>query len=177
MGKRVNFSGRSVISPDPIMDMDEIGIPYSVAMNLTVQEKVQPHNIKDLSERVRNGSGNIHGAETLITEDGESIQLEHCQHRADLRLMYGMTVERYLRDGDYVVFNRQPSLHRMGMMGHRVRLMPGMTFRLNLACNNPYSARCSTNPLYLHHLLSRRMFPGTLRTPSGHNAARRPRRC
>ena len=135
MGKRVNFSGRSVISPDPIMDTGSIGVPYSIAKNLTIQESVQPHNIAELTQRVHNGPDDIFGAATVIHGDNEAIHLRCCDDRSSIRLKYGMTVERYLKDGDYVIFNRQPSLHRMGMLGHKVQLMPGLTFRLNLACN------------------------------------------
>lgn len=154
MGKRVNFSGRSVISPDPIMDVDEIGVPYSIACCLTIQEKVQPHNIADLTARVHNGPTDVLGAETLIDDTGECIQLSSCANRESLRLKYGMTVERYIRNGDYVVFNRQPSLHRMGMLGHRVVLMPGLTFRLNLSCNNPYNADFDGDEMNVHVIQS-----------------------
>ena len=41
-------------------------------------------------------------------------------------------VERHLRDDDLVIFNRQPTLHKMSMMGHRVKILPWSTFRLNL---------------------------------------------
>ena len=112
MGKRVNFSGRSVISPDPIMDASQIGVPYEIARSLTVQERVQPHNIVEMTERVHNGPTSLRGAETLLLENGESIQLASCKDRKAIRLKYGMVVERYLKDGDYVIFNRQPSLHR-----------------------------------------------------------------
>ena len=112
MGKRVNFSGRSVISPDPIMNADQIGIPYSIARCLTVQETVQPRNISELTERVHNGPTSVVGAETLITESGESVQLGSCKERHKIRLRYGMVVERYIKNGDHVIFNRQPSLHR-----------------------------------------------------------------
>lgn len=55
-------------------------------------------------------------------------------------LNYGMIVERNLENGDYVLFNRQPTLHRMSMMGHRVRILPYNTFRLNLSVCTPYNA-------------------------------------
>lgn len=150
MGKRVDFSARSVITPDPVMDVDEVGIPYKVAMAMTVPVRVNMHNIEDLTRRVENGPYHIFGAEMLTTSNGVSITLAHCENRDKIRLQFGWIVERFLTDGDIVIFNRQPSLHKMGMMGHRVCLMPGNTFRLNLCCANPYNADFDGDEMNLH---------------------------
>ena len=139
MGKRVDFSARSVITPDAVMDVDQVGIPYKVAMCLTIPERVTSTNIEDLTNRIVNGPNHINGAENVITTSGTMINLAHCENREKIRLQYGWIVERFLRDNDIVIFNRQPSLHKVGMMGHRVKLMHGQTFRLNLCCANPYS--------------------------------------
>ena len=125
MGKRVDFSARSVITPDAVMDIDQVGIPYKIAMSLTIPERVTSHNIKELSKRVLNGPTKMFGSENVITSTGTMINLSTCENRENIRLQYGWIVERFLQDDDIVVFNRQPSLHKMGMMGHRVKLMPG----------------------------------------------------
>lgn len=150
MGKRVDQSARSVITPDAIMDPDEVGVPYSIATSVTVPERVSSSNIDHLTRRVQNGPNNIDGAESVVTLDGTVIHLEFCQSRHSLRLQYGWVVERYLQDNDYVIFNRQPSLHKMGMMGHRVKLMPGSTFRLNLCCASPYNADFDGDEMNMH---------------------------
>ncbi len=150
MGKRVDFSARSVITPDAVMDVDEVGIPHKIAMSLTIPERVTMHNIRSLTDRVVNGPTHLHGAETIITTSGITIQLALCQERDKIRLQYGWVVERFLTDGDIVIFNRQPSLHKMGMMGHRVKLMQGLTFRLNLCCANPYNADFDGDEMNLH---------------------------
>jgi len=150
MGKRVDFSARSVITPDAIMDVDQVGIPEKVAMSLTVPERVTSVNIESLTQRVVNGCHHIFGAESVITTNGVMINLNHCENREKIRLQYGWIVERYLQDDDIVVFNRQPSLHKMGMMGHRVKLMKGSTFRLNLCCANPYNADFDGDEMNLH---------------------------
>lgn len=150
MGKRVDFSARSVITPDAVMDVDEVGIPYKVAMAMTVPVRVTSYNIEYLTRRVSNGPTDILGAETVITANGVMINLAHCDNRDKIRLQFGWVVERFLTDGDIVIFNRQPSLHKVGMMGHRVKLMPGNTFRLNLCCANPYNADFDGDEMNLH---------------------------
>ena len=150
MGKRVDFSARSVITPDAVMDVDQVGIPYKVAMALTVPERVTSCNIEQLTLRIANGPHDIFGAENVITSNGVMINLAHCENREKIRLQFGWIVERFLCDGDVVIFNRQPSLHKVGMMGHRVKLMPGNTFRLNLCCANPYNADFDGDEMNLH---------------------------
>lgn len=150
MGKRVNFSARSVITPDPIMDVDQVGVPYKIAMSLTVPERITPSNICEMRERVLNGNKHSHGAECIITSDNQVIQLDSCKNRTQIRLQYGWVVERFLKNDDYVIFNRQPSLHRMGMMGHRVVLVSGSTFRLNLSVANPYNADFDGDEMNMH---------------------------
>lgn len=150
MGKRVDFSARSVITPDAMMDVDEVGIPIKIAMCLTVPERVTSENIEALTKRVQHGSNHVSGAATVITNTGVMISLSHCESREKIRLQYGWIVERFLQDEDVVIFNRQPSLHKMGMMGHRVKLMQGLTFRLNLCCANPYNADFDGDEMNLH---------------------------
>jgi DNA-directed RNA polymerase II subunit RPB1 len=150
MGKRVDFSSRSVISPCPYMDIDCVGVPEKIAVLLTFPEKVTKYNIETLTDRVKKGAGVILGAETIITTEGKVIQLNFCKKNEDLSLKPGDIVERYLQDNDIVVFNRQPSLHKMGMMAHRVKLMDGYTFRLNLVCTSSYNADFDGDEMNLH---------------------------
>ena len=69
---------------------------------------------------------------------------------ARLSLQYGWKVERHIIDGDFIIFNRQPSLHKESMMGHRVRVMPYSTFRLNLSVTSPYNADFDGDEMNLH---------------------------
>ena len=150
MGKRVDFSARSVITPDALMDVDEVGIPEKIAAMLTIPERVNAENIERLTQRVHRGSNHVDGADNVVTTSGVMINLASCQNRNKIRLQYGWIVERYLCDGDVVIFNRQPSLHKMGMMGHKVKITPGLTFRLNLCCANPYNADFDGDEMNLH---------------------------
>jgi len=150
MGKRVDFSSRSVISPCPYMDIDCVGVPEKIAKMLTVPEKVTEYNIEELSKRIVNGYNNINGAENIITTDGKIIQLQYCKDIESISLKPGDTVERFLKNNDIVVFNRQPSLHKMGMMAHRVRLVKGLTFRLNLVCTSSYNADFDGDEMNIH---------------------------
>lgn len=114
MGKRVDFSARTVITGDPNLDLDEVGVPHSIARNLTYPERVTPYNITYLQELVRNGPNEYPGARYVIRDTGDRIDLRY-NKRTDTFLQYGWIVERHLKDGDYVLFNRQPSLHKMSM--------------------------------------------------------------
>lgn len=130
MGKRVDFSARTVITGDPNLSIDQVGVPRSIAKNLTFPETVTPYNIDILQQMVQNGTEHP-GAKYVIRENGERIDLRYSKRGGDVHLQYGYKVERHLLDDDLVIFNRQPSLHKMSMMGHRVKIMPYSTFRLH----------------------------------------------
>ncbi|HIQ03328.1 MAG TPA: DNA-directed RNA polymerase subunit A', partial [Desulfurococcales archaeon] len=133
-GKRVDFSARTVISPDPNLSINEVGVPIDVAKILTVPERVTPWNINELRKYVINGPYKWPGANYIVRPDGRRVDLRFVKDRKALAetLAPGFIVERHLKDGDIVLFNRQPSLHRMSMMAHRAKILPGKTFRLNL---------------------------------------------
>ena len=149
MGKRVDFSARTVIGPDPNLRLDQVGVPRSIALNLTYPEIVTPFNIERLATLVRNGPENHPGARYVIRDDGVRIDLRY-GNRDELVLQPGFIVERHLADDDVVLFNRQPSLHKMSMMGHRVKVMPFSTFRLNLSVTTPYNADFDGDEMNLH---------------------------
>jgi DNA-directed RNA polymerase II subunit RPB1 len=154
MGKRVDFSSRTVISPDSVMDADQIGIPHAAALKLTFVDTVTSYNIARLRERVRKGSGVIDGAKSITKHNGQQISLEMCKNRGNIRLQMGWSVERYMQDGDTVLFNRQPSLRKKSIMAHSVVLMPGRTFRLNLSCTGPYNGDFDGDEMNMHMLQS-----------------------
>ena len=117
MGKRVDFSSRSVITPDPNIGIDELGVPYKIAMNLTYPEIVTEYNINKLYKYVRNGPFKHPGAKSIKRAiDGRTTSLQHTDLES-ITLSMGDVVHRHLVDGDTVLFNRQPSLHKMSMMG------------------------------------------------------------
>ncbi len=151
-GKRVDFSARTVISPDPNLDINEVGVPYEVAMTLTVPEYVTPWNIDKMREYVLNGPYKWPGANYVVDPSGRRLDLRYVKDLKALAesLKPGYTVERHLVDGDVALFNRQPSLHRMSIMAHRVRVLPGKTFRLHLAVCPPYNADFDGDEMNLH---------------------------
>jgi len=151
-GKRVDFSARTVISPDSNLDINEVGVPISVAMRLTVPEKVTPWNIERLRELVKNGPDKYPGALYIIRPDGKRVRLEFVTDREKVAeaLEPGYIVERHLQDGDVVIFNRQPSLHRMSIMAHYVKVLPYKTFRLHLCVCPPYNADFDGDEMNLH---------------------------
>ena len=150
MGKRVDFSARTVITGDPNLSLDEVGVPKSIARTLTYPETVTPYNIHKLHQLVKNGPNEHPGAKYVIRDSGERIDLRHHKRAGDISLQYGWKVERHIVDGDYIIFNRQPSLHKESMMGHRVRVMPYSTFRLNLSVTSPYNADFDGDEMNLH---------------------------
>jgi len=160
-GKRVNFSARTVISPDPMLSINEVGIPMEAARELTVPVHVNEHNIETLREIVKRGpvqpegQAYLPGANYVIRADGRRIRVTD-RNAADVAETVDIdyTVERQLVDGDVVLFNRQPSLHRMSMMAHRVRIMPGRTFRFSLCVCPPYNADFDGDEMNVHVLQS-----------------------
>ncbi len=150
MGKRVDFSARTVITGDPNLSLDEVGVPRSIARTLTYPETVTPYNIAKLHKLVRNGPNEHPGAKYVIRDNGERIDLRHHKRAGEITLQYGWKVERHIVDGDMIIFNRQPSLHKESMMGHRVRVMPYSTFRLNLSVTSPYNADFDGDEMNLH---------------------------
>ena len=150
MGKRVDFSARTVITADPNLGVQQVGVPRSVAMNLTVPDRVTAFNMAELSALVANGPMTHPGAKHIIRSDGTRIDLRYVKNKSELLLAHGWIVERHLRDGDVVLFNRQPSLHKMSIMGHRVKVLDWSTFRLNLSCTAPYNADFDGDEMNLH---------------------------
>merc|ERR1711998_526939 len=149
MGKRVNFSARTVITPDPTIDINELGVPVKIAMNLTIPEIVTPNNIKKLTKLVSNGRDIYPGANFVYTahklknEGSKAFPIDLRYSKGKIKLKYGDIVERHLVTGDYVLLNRQPTLHKLSMMGHKIKVILDFklsTFRLNVAVTTPYNA-------------------------------------
>ncbi len=155
LGKRVNFSARAVISPDPYIDIDEVGVPLEFAKILTVPEVVNEENKEFLKILVLNAD-KWPGANYVIKPDGTKIKImEKNKNLIAEMLDVGWIVERHLLNGDVVLFNRQPSLHRMSMLAHKVVVMPGKTFRINLCTTIPYNADFDGDEMNLHVLQSK----------------------
>lgn len=150
MGKRVDFSARTVITADPNLGIHQVGVPRSVATNLTVPERVTAYNVQQLSALVANGPTQHPGAKHIIRTDGTRIDLRYVKNKSELLLDHGWIVERHLRDDDIVLFNRQPSLHKMSIMGHKAKVLDWSTFRLNLSCTAPYNADFDGDEMNLH---------------------------
>ncbi len=148
LGKRVNFSSRTVISPDPNISINEVGVPEMVAKELTIPEFVTANNIKSIKELISAGTVNY-----FVRPDGRRIKVGEL-NRKDVT--EGITMEwiaeRQLQNGDIVLFNRQPSLHKVSIMGHRVRIMPGNTFRIAPSVCPPYNADFDGDEMNLHAL-------------------------
>ena len=150
-GKRTNFSARTVISPDPMLSINEVGVPMEIAMNITVPERVTEWNMEYLKKFIERGNDKYPGANYVIRPDGKKKKITHETKEQSLEeIQPGYIVERHLMDGDISIFNRQPSLHRMSMMCHKVRVLPGKTLRLNPAVCTPYNADFDGDEMNLH---------------------------
>ena len=153
-GKRVNFSARTVISPDPNISINEVGVPEMIAKEVTVPTYVNEWNIDDLKEAVSKGP-NVHPGANYVKKiiNGKEMKVRVLDANKEVvaeNLDYGDIVMRHLKDGDIVLFNRQPSLHRMSMMAHEVRVLPYKTFRLNLCVCPPYNADFDGDEMNMH---------------------------
>jgi len=150
-GKRVDFSARTVISPDPNLRIDQVAVPEKVALILTYPEQVTPHNIERLRRNVANGPSVHPGAIYVTTATGRKIFLKYgvpAKVAAELRV--GDSVERHLQDDDVVLFNRQPSLHKLSIMSHFAKIRPWKTFRFNECVCTPYNADFDGDEMNLH---------------------------
>jgi len=150
MGKRVDFSARSVITPDPELSIVELGVPKKIAMNITKPIYVNNKNKRYLLYLIQNGPDVYPGAKILEKKNGENISLRYV-NRETISINEGDIVHRHMLDGDYVLFNRQPTLHRMSMMSHKVKvLLKGDTFRMNVAVTKPYNADFDGDEMNMH---------------------------
>src|SRR5919197_1225162 len=151
-GKRVDFSSRTVISPDPNLTISNVGVPVDVAKKLTIPETISQWNLDRLKKLVINGPNIYPGANYIIRPDGVKIRLDYVTDRKAIAdsLAPSYIVERHLADGDIVIFNRQPSLHRMSIMAHSVTVLPYRTFRLHPAVCPPYNADFDGDEMNLH---------------------------
>ena len=158
MGKRVDFSARSVITSDPYIDIDMVGVPLRVAKDLTIPEEVTPQNIKHLTKLVMNGRDIYPGANyvyKLSMVNGKTIsqRIDLRYRKANIKLNYGDIVERHIVNDDYVLFNRQPTLHKPSMMGHRIHVLErddSNTFRMNVSVCKPYNADFDGDEMNIH---------------------------
>ncbi len=155
-GKRVDFSGRTVISPDPNLGIDQVAIPQLVAMNLIYPEMVNAQNLEKLKQCVNNGFYVWPGAVHINKKEDRGYRISMKPLSALDReyvaggLKIGDVVERHLEDGDIVLFNRQPSLHKLSIMSHLVKVRPWRTFRLNECVCTPYNADFDGDEMNLH---------------------------
>jgi DNA-directed RNA polymerase II subunit RPB1 len=150
MGKRVDFSARSVITGDPNLSIQQLGVPLKIAKNITKPVVVNERNRNFLLKMVQNGPEEYPGAKILERKNGENISLRYVD-RSSIELRNGDTVHRHMLDGDMCLFNRQPSLHRPSMMGHIAKIMKvGDTFRMNVGDTKPYNADFDGDEMNLH---------------------------
>ena len=165
-GKRVDHAARSVVGPDACHDIYELGVPKSIMSTLTFPEHVNFININYLASCVARGSNVLGGALTVRTpallgqkgsEGGEKvhyISLLDELGRRDLAasLKPGMIVERHLRNGDWCLFNRQPSLHKGSIQAFQIYHVPSLQFKLPLPCTKPFNADFDGDEMNLHSL-------------------------
>ena len=150
-GKRVNYAARTVISPDSKIELNEVGVPLVIALDLTVPERVTEWNIKRLKKYLENGPTVYPGCNYVVRPDGKKKRITEETHKQLIEeLQPGFIVERHLMDNDIAIFNRQPSLHKMSIMAHRVKVIPGKSFRLNPCVCSPYGADFDGDEMNLH---------------------------
>lgn len=144
-GKRVDESCRTVITSGPDLEMDQVGIPEEIAAQLSYQEKVTARSYRRLKELLDNGKINS------VKRDGKTIKVKYALEAGrTIKLKPNDIVYRHLQNGDRVVLNRQPTLHRGSMMGHRVVIVKGKTIQLNPAVTTPYNADFDGDEMQAH---------------------------
>ena len=151
-GKRVDFTGRTVISPDPNLNIDQVGVPIYMAKILTYPERVTEYNINYLKKLILNGVDIHPGANFVITNNGENkIYLGYTNRKKICdELNIGDIVERHLNNNDIILFNRQPSLHRLSIMAFHAKILPWRTLRFNESCCSPFNADFDGDEMNIH---------------------------
>lgn len=147
MGKRVNFAARSVITPDIYIKPDEVGVPELFAEELTVPEKVTTYNIENMRHLVKDTDLVKY---VIKKGGGRKKVLDAVKESIAAELETGDIIERGLRDGDTVLFNRYPSLHRLSIMAHKVKIVEGKTIRMHPTTCKPYNADHDGDEMNIH---------------------------
>lgn len=154
LGKRVDFSARSVVSPDLSLDIGYIGVPAALALVLTYPERVTRFNIEHLQARVNAGFGRLDGAASVVICEGSRkrhIVFETFKgNNNTIRLRYGDVVERYLQDDDIVLFNRQPTLHKFSFQAVRIKIHNDLTFKCNPYMIRPFNGDFDGDEFNIH---------------------------
>lgn len=156
-GKRVDHAGRTVVGPDAMHDIFQLGVPSAIMKILTFPEHVNQFNIKDLAHRILKGANVSGGALTVQRSSEENViytSLLDYESRLALAesLKVGWTVERHLKNDDWVLFNRQPSLHKASIMAFRAYEVSGLQFKLPLPCTKPFNADFDGDEMNIHAL-------------------------
>uniref|UniRef100_A0A7S0W1B3 DNA-directed RNA polymerase subunit n=1 Tax=Hemiselmis tepida TaxID=464990 RepID=A0A7S0W1B3_9CRYP len=150
-GKRVNFSGRTVISPDPILPLNFLGLPIVLATKLTFPERVNKFNIDRLQRTVLRGTSRFPGANFLIDLKNNKKKIENStEEKKYFEIKKGFKIERHLKNNDVILFNRQPSLHRISIMAHRTKIISGKTLKINECICKPYNADFDGDEMNIH---------------------------
>ncbi len=148
-GKRVNFSSRTVISVDPFLNLNQVGVPIEVAKKLTIPFYVTEWNLAEAKKLLERTEYPM--SVNVIARDGKRKRVAETNREELLKeLVPGIVIERQLMNGDIVIFNRQPSLHRISMMAHNVKVLPGKTFRMNFCVTHPYNADFDGDEMNMH---------------------------
>ena len=171
MGKRVDFSARTVITADPILSIHQVGVPRSIAANLTVPERVNRYNIGRLQKLVENGPFNHPGAKFIIRENGLRVDLRFATSSSELALKEGWIVERHLMDDDTVLFNRQVGGGAPGM-GKAAVVLGGVWGSVLIVDFSSRSVCCTHIVSLRPPLLSHHCSPPCTRCPSCATASR-----
>ncbi|MFH0835873.1 MAG: DNA-directed RNA polymerase subunit A' [Candidatus Micrarchaeota archaeon] len=147
-GKRVNFSARTVVSPDPTLGINKLGVPEQIARELSLPVRVTDWNLDNVKLLLKEHPEKV---SYIIRPDNRRRKLTEANAEEVMaELASGYVIERQLMDDDIVIFNRQPSLHRVSMMCHEIKVLPGKTFRFNVAVCNPYNADFDGDEMNIH---------------------------
>jgi DNA-directed RNA polymerase II subunit RPB1 len=147
--KRADQTARGVIRPDKWLDVDQVGLPWAFMNTLTRPEEVHAGNLQRLTAAVAIGPNKRGGAARVLRANGTLVQL-HLWNGPPLQLQPGDLVERHLVNGDVVLLNRQPTLHRLSKMAHRVVGVPGNAIVFPLGVMGPYNADCDGDEVNVH---------------------------
>jgi len=148
IGKRVTSSARSVIGPEPTLETGQVQLPEQIVDQVPVKELVTNFNIELFTRMIREGK-----ILNIIQNEGKNRKLPisvNKKNRNTISIFIGDYVYRPLVNGDYIILNRQPTIHKFGIMGHEVIIGKSSSIKINPNAASPYNADFDGDEMNVH---------------------------
>ncbi|XP_044951359.1 DNA-directed RNA polymerase V subunit 1 isoform X2 [Hordeum vulgare subsp. vulgare] len=144
ISKGSGFSSRSVLTGDPYIGADVVGLPSEVAKRITFEEQVTDTNLNRLQEVVDKGL-------CLTYRDGQTTYAITVGSKGYTTLKVGQTISRRIVDGDVVFLNRPPSTHKHSLQAFTVYIHDDHTVKINPLICSPLAADFDGDCVHIYY--------------------------